>query len=148
MSDYEIGNTIEKYMKKVAKLLPDSFETEDLIEDLRSHILESYDEKMLKNPDDDRLTVITQVLEELGTPEEIAEEYGKEQVEKVEEKDTSDRWIYLAMRLTLVVLVVVVMSWIASVITEGSVDFNLAVIVLLTFGVLEWLVRVQQTKDA
>ncbi len=148
MSDYEIDNTIEKYMKKVAKLLPDSFETEDLIGDLRSHILESYNEKMLKNPDDDRLTVITQVLEELGTPEEIAEEYGKEQVEKVEEKDTSDRWIYLAMRLTLVVLVVVVMSWIASVMTEGSVDFNLAVIVLLTFGVLEWLVRVQQTKDA
>jgi hypothetical protein len=50
--------------------------------------------------------------------------------------------------LTLVVLVVVLASWVASVITEGAVDFIFAVVVLLAFAVLEWLVRTQQTKDA
>ncbi|MHA3963531.1 MAG: HAAS signaling domain-containing protein, partial [Candidatus Thorarchaeota archaeon SMTZ1-45] len=139
MSDNEINHAIEKYMKRVTKLLPDSFETEDLIEDLKSHIYESFNEKIKKNPSDDRIGVITQVLEELGTPEEIADEYGREQTEKEEEKSKSDRWIYLTMRLMLVILVVVITSWIASILTEGSVDFMLAVAVLLTFGVFEWL---------
>ncbi len=148
MSRDEIGRVVENYFKKIAKLLPDSFETEDLLEDLKSHIYESYNEKVQKNPDDDKLLLIREVLDVLGTPEEIAEEYGKEQVETEEEQNTVDRWTYYTMRLTLAILVVVLASWIASVVTEGSVDFMFAVVVLLAFAVLEWVIRTQQTKDA
>lgn len=148
MSGNEIDRVIEKHMKRIAKLLPDSFETEDLLEDLKSHIYESYNDKVQKNPDDDELYLITEVLEALGTPEEIAEEYGKDQVEEEEKKSTVDKWIYYTMRLMLAILVVVLASWVASVITEGAVDFMSAVVVLLAFAVLEWVIRTQQTKDA
>jgi uncharacterized membrane protein len=149
MSNNDVELAIENYLKKIAKLLPDSFETEDLLEDLRSHISESYHEKVQKNPNQDELQVITEVLEALGTPEEIAEEYGKEQVEEEEEeKSRSERWIYYAMRLTLAIVVVVLASWVVSIVTEGAVDFMFAVVVLLAFAVIEWVVRTQQTKDA
>ena len=148
MSKDEIGRVVENYLKKIAKLLPDSFESEDLLEDLKSHIYESYNEKVQKNPDDDKLRLITEVLDVLGTPEEITEEYGKDQIETEEKQNAADRWIYYTMRLTLAILVVVLASWIASVVTEGSVNFMSTVVVLLAFAVLEWVIRTQQTKDA
>ncbi|OLS31632.1 MAG: hypothetical protein ThorAB25_00920 [Candidatus Thorarchaeota archaeon AB_25] len=148
MRNDEINRVIEDYLKKIRKILPDSFETEDLLEDLRVHINDSYNDKVQKNPDEDKQSMVREVLEALGTPEEIAEEYGKEEVDEEERKSNIDRWIYYTMRLTLVVLVVVLASWVASVLTEGAVDFILAVVVLLAFAVLEWLVRTQQTKDA
>jgi hypothetical protein len=52
MSSNEIERVIEKHMKKIAKLLPDSFETDDLLEDLRYHIYESFNEKVQRNPED------------------------------------------------------------------------------------------------
>ena len=148
MSDDEIERLIENHIKKIAKLLPDTFETEDLLEDIRAHIYESYDEKIQRNPDSEKQSIISEVLEDLGTPEEIAEEYGKEQIVDETEKDKADRWIYYTMRLMLAILVVVLASWVVSVITEGAVDFMLAVVVLLGFAVLETLIRAQQTKDA
>jgi uncharacterized membrane protein len=148
MRNDEINRVIEDYLKKIRKILPDSFETEDLLEDLRVHINDSYNDKVQKNPNEDKQSMVREVLEALGTPEEIAEEYGKEEVDEEERKSNIDRWIYYTMRLTLVVLVVVLASWVASVLTEGAVDFILAVVVLLAFAVLEWLVRTQQTKDA
>ena len=148
MSNDEIDHVIENHIKKIAKLLPDSFETEDLLEDLKAHIYESYNDKVRKNLDGDRIQLITGVLDDLGTPEEIAEEYGKEQVEEEEKKSSADRWIYYTMRLVLAILVVVVASWVASVVTEGAVDFTLAVVVLLAFAVFEFVIRAQQTKDA
>ena len=106
MSDNEVDREIENHMKKTRRLLPDTFETEDLVEDLKSHIYESYNDKVQKNPDEDKMRLITEVLEELGTPEEIAEEYGKVQIEEEESLDTSDRWIWYTMRLMLAILVV------------------------------------------
>ena len=148
MSSNEVDREIENHMKKIKRLLPDSFETEDLVEDLRSHIYEAYNEKVQNYPDDDKLSLIAEVLEALGTPEEIAEEYGKVQVEEEEKQDTSDKWIYNTMRLMLAILVVVLASWVVSIVTEGRVDFMFAVVVLLFFAVLEWVIRTQQTKDA
>ena len=147
MSDKQIDRDIESYMKRIAKLLPDGFETEDLLEDLRAHIYESFNEKVQKEPTEDKHRLIMEVLQVLGTPEEIAEEYGKEKLVE-EETSPSDKWIYYTMRLTVAILVIVLASWIVSVITEGTIDFALAVVVLLAFAVLEWIVRTQQTKDA
>ncbi|MFW9809728.1 MAG: hypothetical protein ACFFE6_10165 [Candidatus Thorarchaeota archaeon] len=148
MSEDEIRHLVEGYLKKTERLLPSGFETEDLIEDLRSHIHDSFNDKVLKRPSEVYVKLINEVLDELGTPEEIAEQYGKEQLVERDKRDFADRWIYYTMRLTAAILVVVIASWIASMITDGAVDFNLAVIVLLFFAVLEWYVRTQQTKDA
>lgn len=148
MSNDEIERIIEDHIKKIGRLLPDGFERDDLLDDLRSHIHESLSEKVQRRPDDDPLGLIREVIEELGTPEEIAEEYGKEQIEKPDERDSADRWIYYTMRLAVAILVVVLASWVVSMVTEGLVDFNFAVITLLAFAVLEWYVRTQQTKDA
>ena len=148
MMNDDVDRVISEYMKKIAKLLPDGFETEDLLEDLRAHIDESFNEKVRRNPDGNKKILIFEVLEELGSPEEIADQYGMEHEDDEEMKSTADLWIYYTMRLTLAVLVVVLASWVASIVTEGTVDFMLAVVVLLFFAVLEWLIRTQQTKDA
>jgi len=148
MSDDEVEHIIEGRLKKTARLLPASFETDDLLEDLRSHIHESFNDKVVKRPKEAPLNLIKEVLDDLGTPEEIAEQYGKEQVEEIDSRDTADRWIYYTMRLMAAILVVVLASWVASIITEGAVDFMYAIVVLLAFAVLEWYVRTQQTKDA
>ena len=144
----DVEKIIRDYIKKTGNLLPDGFETEDLLEDLRAHIDQSYSDKLARRSGEDPKLLIREVLDELGTPEEIAEEYGKEQMQERDEKDTTDKWTRYAMRLTAVVLVVVLASWVASTLTEGVVDFNLAVITLLALAVLESLVRAQQTKDA
>ncbi|MHA1948589.1 MAG: HAAS signaling domain-containing protein [Candidatus Thorarchaeota archaeon] len=147
MSD-EVERIIDDHIRKTARLLPEGFETDDLLEDLRSHIQESYSVKLAQRPGDEPKHLIREVLEELGTPEEIADQYGKEQVEEPDSKSLADKWIYYTMRLMAAILVVVLASWVASTITEGLVDFNFAVIMLLAFAVLEWYVRTQQTKDA
>lgn len=148
MSDDKIEHMIEGHLKKIARLLPVSFETDDLLEDLRSHIHDSFNDKVLKRPKEDSLSLIKEVLDDLGTPEEIAQQYGEEQVGEIDNGDTADKWIYYTMRLTAAILVVVIASWVASILTEGAVDFMTAVVVLLVFAVLEWYVRTQQTKDA
>ena len=147
MSREQIDRDVENYIRKIAKLLPDGFETEDLLEDLRAHIYESFNEKAQKEPNENKQRLITEVIEDLGTPEEIAEEYGKEKLVE-EERSSKDRWIYYTMRLTIAILVVVLASWVASVMSEGAIDFTLAVVVLLAFAVLEWIIKTQQTKDA
>ena len=144
----EVEKIIQDHIKRTGSLLPDGFETEDLLEDLRAHIDQSYSDKLSQKPDEDPKLLIREVLDALGTPEEIADQYGKEQIEEEEEKDATDKWIRYAMRMTAVILVVVIASWVASILTEGVVDFNLAVITLLALAVLESYVRSQQTKDA
>ncbi|MHA2024535.1 MAG: hypothetical protein ACW98U_01445 [Candidatus Thorarchaeota archaeon] len=144
----DVKNIIEAHIKKTGSLLPDGFETEDLLEDLRAHIHQSYSDKLAKKPGEDPKLLIREVLDELGTPEEISEQYGKEQIEESDEGSTTDKWIRFSMRVTAIILVVVLASWVASTLTEGVVDFNLAVVTLLALAILEWYVRTQQTKDA
>ena len=148
MSDDEIGGIIDDHIKKTSRLLPDSFETDDLLDDLRSHMRESFSVKVQKRSSENLIHLIREVLDELGTPEEIARQYGIEQIEEPDSRNSADKWIYYTMRLVVAILVVVLASWIASTITEGLVDFNFAVIMLLAFAVFEWYVRTQQTKDA
>jgi uncharacterized membrane protein len=144
----EVEKIIKNHIKRTGSLLPDGFETEDLLEDLRLHIEQSYSDKISNRGGEDPILLIREVLDELGTPEEIADQYGKEQLVKSDEEEDTDKWIRYTMRLMAVVLVVVLASWVASTLTEGVVDFNLAVITLLALAVLESYVRTQQTKDA
>ena len=147
MSEQEIEKKINEYIKRTSRLLPDGFETEDLLEDLKSHIHESLAEKRTAKPSVDPLVLLGDVLEEIGSPEDIAEEYRSDPIDKEEEPRDSDRLIRYVMRLVAAIVVAVLAAWVVSTATE-LVDFATAVIVLVAFAFIEWAVRGKQTEHA
>lgn len=148
MIDAELKQIVENYIKRASRLLPDNFETEDLLEDLRSHIYEGLEYKQHIRPSESPKILVQEVLAELGTPEEIAEEYGQEQVKNIDPEKVDDRFNYYIVRLVAAFIVAVLAAWLVSVVTEGAVDFYFAVIVLMAFAVIEWFVRAKQTSES
>jgi hypothetical protein len=63
MIDEAVERIIEDYLRSIRKVLPDSFETDDLVDDLRSHIIESYQHKTEQKPDTGRIALIGDVLD-------------------------------------------------------------------------------------
>jgi len=148
VSEVEIERMINDYIKRISRLLPDNFETEDLLEDLKSHIYEGLEYKQKIRPSESSGILVREVLEELGTPEEIAEEYGEEQSQLDDSEKEDDRIHYYLVRLIAAFIVAILAAWIVSVVTEGAVDFYFAVVVLMAFAVIEWFVRAKQTNAA
>ena len=147
MSEDETKRTINEYIRRIARLLPDNFETEDLLEDLRAHILEGLNSKLQNRTEESESELLREVLDELGTPEEIAEEYSQEQVQENESDQKDDRFHYYVIRLVAAFVVAVLAAWIVSTITHGAVDFYFAVVVLMAFAVIEWFVRAKQIGE-
>jgi len=148
MINGETEKIIEDYIKKTSRLLPDSFAAEDLIADLRSHIYEALTDKIRNNPTESHTNLVRDVLDEVGTPEEIAEEFALEEVEETEQSSNDDRFQYYVIRLVAAFVVAVLAAWIVSTITEGAVDFFFAVVVLMAFAVIEWFVRAKQIGES
>ena len=148
MSDEQIESIVVDYIRRTTRLLPDNFETEDLLEDLKAHIYEGFRHKQQIRPSESSGILIKEVLDELGTPEEIAEEYGKEQGQVEEPEKGNDRFRYYVIRLVAAFVVAVLAAWIVSVVTEGAVDFYFAVVVIMAFAVIEWFVRAKQTGES
>ena len=144
MIDENIRKEIEHFIGKLRKKLPDSFETEDLLEDLEVHIYEAYSEKKQKNPTLESKVLLAEVLDDLGTPEEIAKEYSQAE-QNVQSRPFHGR--QLLIRLFAAVIVVVITSWIVSIVTAGVVDFWMAVIVLMIFVLIEWSIRAWQMGE-
>ena len=148
MSDKEIKQIVEEFINRTSRLLPDNFETEDLLEDLKSHIYEGLKHKQQIRPSESPDVLVQEILKKLGTPEEIAEEYGQERVRDVDTEEDDDRFQYYLVRLVAAFIVAVLAAWIVSIVTEGAVEFYFAVIVLMGFAVIEWFVRAKQTGEA
>jgi uncharacterized membrane protein len=148
VSDDEIKRIVEDYIKRTSRLLPDNFETEDLLEDLKSHIYEGLEHKKQTRPSESSVVLLQEVLEELGTPEDIAEEYGKEQILEEDSDKKEDRFQYYVIRLVAAFIVAVLAAWVVSIVTDGVVDFYFAVVVLMAFAVIEWFVRAQQAGES
>ena len=147
MSDEEITRIVEDYIKRVSRLLPDNFETEDLLEDLKSHIYEGLTHKQQSRSTESSVILVHAVLKELGTPEEIAEEYSKERVPDPKDDAKEDKFEYYAIRLAAAIVVAVIVGLIIDFLTEGAVDFALAFFVIIGFAVIEWFVRAKQSGD-
>jgi uncharacterized membrane protein len=145
--DNETERVIEDYIKKTSRLLPNSFAAEDLVADLRSHIYEAMNDKIKKNPSETQSLLIQEVLDDVGTPEDIAEEFMAEQVQETDSSGNKDRFQYYAIRLVAAFIVVVLAAWVVSMVTNGAVDFYLAVVVLMVFAVIEWFVRAKQAGE-
>jgi len=148
VSDDEIKQIVEEFIKRTSRLLPDNFETEDLLEDLKSHIYEGFKHKQQIRPSESPIVLVQEILNELGTPEEIAEEYEQEQAQDVQTEKDDSRFEYYIVRLVAAFVVAVLAAWIVSIVTEGAVEFYFAVIVLMGFAIIEWFVRAKQTGEA
>jgi uncharacterized membrane protein len=146
MTEEQIRRKIDDFIKKTKRLLPDNFETEDLLEDLRGHIDDSLADKRAERPDVDALILLSEVLADVGTAEEIAEEYKSEQSVEPSKKGNANKWIRYIMRLTAAVLVAVLAAWIVSAVVP--IDFTSAVIVLVAFAFIEWWIRGKQTTPS
>ncbi len=148
MIDSEIEEVIESYLKSLKSKLPDSFEAEDLIEDLRAHIIESFNDKREQFPQYTDSQIMQRVLDELGEPEDIAQEYGIELGEEEPLEMRRSKGIRVLARLFIAIIVTVICSWIVSVMTEGRVDFWLSLVVLMVFAIAEWFVRAWQAGES
>lgn len=147
ITDREVERAIDDYLKKVRKVLPDSFETDDLVEDLREHIIDSFEDKRVQNSSETNLTIISAVLRELGEPDEIAREYSLETASGAESEGRGASRFYFLTRLFVGIAVVILAAWIASLVTEGALNFGYTVAILLVFVVAEWFVRAWQAGE-
>ncbi|MHA1248106.1 MAG: HAAS signaling domain-containing protein [Candidatus Thorarchaeota archaeon] len=145
MIEPETNRAIENYLERVAKLLPDSFETEDILEDLRSHITEALLDRLRENETANQLTVLSEVLEEIGEPEEIAEEFGHAKLVE-DESNRAERLRRIALRLVVSVPVSIAAAWFISNLATPSIDFWTALVVFLVFALLESILRSWQVK--
>ncbi|MCF2136398.1 MAG: DUF1700 domain-containing protein [Candidatus Thorarchaeota archaeon] len=146
MIEKETEVAIDEFLKRVGKNLPDDFETEDLLQDLKEHIIEALNEKMQSMPDRNQNELLTEVLREMGTPEEIAEEIGQAQPTEEQEKEKS-KIRYFTLRSIAFIIVSIPAAWYISQVVE-SIDFMTAFLVLFIFAILEGIIRNWQAEES
>ena len=142
MSLDDVNRIIDNFIDKTSRLLPQTFDSEDLLDDLKTHIEESYQDKTRQHPDRDRIELIHEVLDEIGTPEEIADEYMETPGIKDQVAPRGELNIELIARLLFVILFCFVSAYVISYIT--GFDYPWTVLVLLVFGISEWAIRAKQ----
>jgi hypothetical protein len=142
MSIEDIKREIDVFIERTSRLLPQTFDSEDLLDDLRTHIEESFQDKSRSNPERDKMELIHEVFDEIGTPEEIAAEYLETPAvqHQVTAKKSLD--VELIARLLFVILVCIISAMAISYIV--GIEFWWALLVLLVFGIAEWAVRAKQ----
>lgn len=144
----EAERAIKEYLRRIEQLLPPGFETEDLIEDLREHILQSFSSKMEGRPSENPVVLVHEIFEDLGDPEDIAEEQLQSgpKDEVIDEKRT--KGMYVLGRLVFAVIVVIVAAAFVAFYTAGEMDFGFTLAVLLVFVIAEWYVRAWQAGES
>ncbi|MHA1771654.1 MAG: HAAS signaling domain-containing protein [Candidatus Thorarchaeota archaeon] len=146
MIEKETESAIDAFLEKVGKNLPDNFETEDLLQDLKEHIIEALNEKMQSMPDRSQKELLGNVLGEMGTPEEIAEEISQARPTEEQEKEKS-KVRYFTLRSIAFIIVSIPAAWYISQVVE-SIDFTTTFLVLFIFTILEGIIRNWQAKES
>lgn len=147
MTEDDVNREIDNYLAKVNRVLPDSFETDDLIEEIRTHILEALQDKREQHPDADGLSLVREILNDLGNPEEIAFEWGKAQETGDEEENRRSNLYRTVARQTIAILVVIAAAYFVSVLPNTIVDFWTALIILMVFVIAEYFLRTWQKGE-
>lgn len=145
MENEKIRTRVNDYIRRARTVLPDTFETEDLLEDVSAHIYESLQHKMEERPEADTDILLDEVFHEIGEPEDIAEAFGQQRIGEGQTEEEHRDWKASA-EILIKIVVVVIAAWVVNQITGGTVDFLLAVGVLLVFVVLEWVIRDWQVQ--
>ncbi len=147
MKEKATTGMIEDYLKLVRKALPDSFETDDLIDEIRAHIMESLNDKQQRNPEADSTALLGEVLSSLGEPEEIAFEWGKiQEHDEIDDADTG-KIRNIIIKQTIAIVAVVGAAWFVSSLPNSIVDFWTALVVLMLFVVAEYVLRNWQKTE-
>jgi len=141
MSDETIQGLINDYLEKLRRNMPDTFETDDILEDLESHIKEAYQNKSLMNPEDSKVMLLEQVLDDVGEPEFIAEEFDKATVSEDESEDNPIQIFRTTMRYLFTGVIIIAAAWFVSSLQDSIVDFWTALIVLFVFVAAESVLR-------
>jgi len=148
MSLREIAQIVEDYLKGVSRVLPSGFETEDMLEELEIHINEAFQNKIQERPLANRIDLLREVLNDLGEPREIAEEFKRTDILLQDKEEYNERVFQLMVRFVINMVVVVVASWFVSNLPDAGISFYWALSVLLVFGIFEWFIRVWQIRKA
>ena len=148
MSLREIAQIVEDYLKSVSRVLPSGFETEDMLEELEIHINEAFQNRIQERPLANKIDLLREVLNDLGEPKEIAEEFKRTDVllEKQEEDDR--RTFGLVVRFCINMVLVVAAAWFVSTLPDAEITFYWALVVFLVFGLAEWFMRAWQIRKA
>ncbi len=145
MINPDVDKAVDEFLEKVGKHLPEGFETEDLLQELRDHIREGLLDKMRAHPDRDQMELLEEVLQDVGTPEMIAEEYSHSGVQE-EKTESTSKMRFFGIRLIAFIIVGVPAAWYVSNVVQ-SIDFLSALVILLVFAVLESVLRLWQTEE-
>jgi len=148
MNMREIAQIVEDYLKSVGRVLPSGFETEDMLEELEIHIDEAFQDKVQKRPQASKIDLLREVLNNLGEPKEIAEEFTRTGIHLQEQEENRKRIFRLVMRFIINMVVVVAASWFVSNLPDAGIPFYWAFSVLLVFGLFEWFIRAWQIREA
>ncbi len=148
MNEKEITQIIEDYLESVGRVLPSGFETQDTLEELRIHISESFQDRIQKRPRVNKIDLLREVLNDLGGPKEIAEEFKRTGVLLREQEEDEKRISWLVVRFIINMVLVVAASWFVSNLPDAGISFYWALVVFLVFGLLEWFIRARQMREA
>ncbi len=148
MSMREIAQIVEDYLKSVGRILPSGFETEDMLEELERHIDEAFQDRIQKRPQANKIDLLREVLNDLGEPKEIAEEFQRTDVLLQEQEEDDRRTFWLVVRFGINMVLVVAAAWFVSALPDAGISFYWALIVFLVFGLAEWFIRAWQIRKA
>jgi len=148
MSLREIAQIVEDYLKSVNRVLPSGFETEDMLEELEIHINEAFQNKVQERPLANKSDLLREVLNDLGEPKEIAEEFKRANVLLQRQEEDDRRTFWLVVRFAINMVIAVVAAWFVSTLPDAGVSFYWALVVFLMFGLAEWFIRAWQIRKA
>jgi uncharacterized membrane protein len=146
--DDEVNKQIQRYIENIRRRMPDTFETDDILQDLRIHILDALKDKAGKQPSADRIVLVQEIIDDLGSPEEIAEEYSKASAPDVDDEKQRSTIIITAVRYSITAVVVIAAAWFVSTIPDSIVDFWTALIILIIFVSAETVLRTWQKSES
>ena len=139
---------IKDYLNSIARILPDSFETDDMLEEIRAHILESLSDKVANHLAANRVEITQDVINSLGDPEDIATEWGKAQYPDDDEEEGESKLVRIVLKQIIALVVVVAAAWFISTLPQSIVDFWTALAILLIFMVAEYFLRSWQKTES
>jgi len=148
VNEREITQIIEDYLKNVGRVLPSGFETEDMLEELRVHINDAFQDRIQKRPLANKIDILREVLNDLGGPKEIAEEFKRTGIPLHEQEEDEKRIPRLVVRFIINMVIVVAASWFVANLPDAGISFYWALVVFLVFGLAEWFIRAWQIREA
>ena len=140
----ELEPFIEEYIEKARNVLPEGFETEDFLEDLKTRIIDLLDTKILDKPTEDPKLLLYEVFEELGSPENMKEKIHEPQIDHPTKENKRSPEFTLAIRGIVsggvVIIVATIMYYTA------NWDFFTTLVLLSIIVVIEWVIKAWEMK--